>query len=508
MIFKVHESKLYMSLIESSNLEFQDLKHWLIREIKNYYFIKKQMEKKGHHWFDGKVNFFGNGEVIPIGLWKEIKELCKKHNHECKIKGIKNIVDFDFDEDLFREWVYNFFENLDVKPREYQIDACVKILKYKRSVSEIATGAGKTLILFLLFAFLKHQNICKRFLIVVPNLNLVGQTLDKFYEYNNDPKPTVRFNIQTLFGGQDKNVKKETNLIIGTFQTLTKLDKEFFKTVDCLCVDESHYAKATSIKDICAKLVNCHYRIGLSGTTIVKDKTADAYTIMSHLGPLCQQVDIKTLIDNEYLSDVKIKQIYLNYLSDKEKYQLAIAKRQLEPSKMLALEKKIANTSEKRLNFLIKLVKKIKGICLLLFFDIKGKYGKRVYEVLKDILDIDVYYIDGNVKQETRAAIYEEGRSDVNKVIVASFGTTSTGIDIPGINKIILCESFKSETIIRQSIGRGTRLHSGKDGLVVYDLVDDFRSKGHINFLYRHGKKRLDLYTQDKLNCEEKRIAL
>ena len=115
MTFQVHQSKLFMSLIEFSNIEFQELKSWLVREIKNYHFIKKQMAKKGHHWFDGKINFFGNGEIIPIGLWKEIKDLCKKYGYECKIKGIKTIVDFEFDEVFFRNWVYEFFANKEKK---------------------------------------------------------------------------------------------------------------------------------------------------------------------------------------------------------------------------------------------------------------------------------------------------------------------------------------------------------------------------------------------------------
>jgi superfamily II DNA or RNA helicase len=497
-----------MSLVESSNIEFHDLKGWLVREIKNYYFIKKQMEKKGCHWFDGKINFFRNGEIIPIGLWKEIKELCKKHNYECKIKGIKNVVDFDFDEDFFRDWVYEFFTNKEKKPYEWQIDACVKILKYKRSVSEIATGGGKTLIMYTVLAFLKSQGICNKFMIIVPNVNLVGQSIDDFYEYNNDAKLNIKFKEQLFFGDNTKEVKKGTDLLIGTFHSLIKLDKDIFKTINCVVVDECHYAKANTVKDICAKLVNCHYRIGLSGTTMAMGKDADSYTIQSHLGPLCQEVKIRDLIDGEYLSDVQIKQIYLKHLSDKEKKQLAIVKKQLEPSKMLALEKKLANTSEKRLNFLLKLVKNLKGTTLLLFHDIAGKYGKRVYEMLKDILEIDVYYIDGNVKQSARGAIYEEGRSDVDKVLICSYGTTSTGINIPNINNVVLSESFKSPTIVLQSIGRGTRLAEGKEGLVVYDLVDDFRSKGHINFLYRHGRERCDLYIQKELKYEEKRIEL
>jgi len=518
MIFKVDESKLFISLIESTDTEYLDLKNWLVKEVRNFWFIKKQMEKKGQFWFTGKIDFFGNGNTISVGLWKKIRDLCIKNGYECKIKGIKNIIEFEFDEDYFRNWVYKFFENKDKKPYEWQIDACIKILKYRRSVSELPTGSGKTLVLFTILAFLKSQGICNRFMIVVPNINLVGQTLSDFYEYNNDPQLNVRFKEQVFFGTETKDVNTETDLLIGTFHSLVKLEKDIFKTVDCVVVDECHYAKSNSVKQICAKLVNCHYRIGLSGTTMADEEDADAYTILGSLGPLCQRVKIKDLIDNEYLSNVQVKQFYLKYLSEKERKQLNVVKNQIDPRKMLALEKRIANTSEKRLNFLIKMVKELKGTTLILFHDIAGKFGKRVYEMLKDILEVDVYYIDGSVDTKIRDTIYNEGRSVEDNVIVASFGTTSTGINIPNINNVILSESSKSAVIVLQSIGRGTRMVEGKERLLVYDLVDDFRyeenndkfklKKTYINHLYKHGRKRCDIYMRNELPYEIKRIEL
>jgi type I site-specific restriction endonuclease len=83
-------------------------------------------------------------------------------------------------------------------------------------------------------------------------------------------------------------------------------------------------------------------------------------------------------------------------------------------------------------------------------------------------------------------------------VIVASFGTFSTGISIKKIHNIFFTESFKSEVIIRQSIGRGLRQHESKEKVLIIDFVDNIRSIEWDNYLYKHGKARQAIYTQEK----------
>jgi len=57
-------------------------------------------------------------------------------------------------------------------------------------------------------------------------------------------------------------------------------------------------------------------------------------------------------------------------------------------------------------------------------------------------------------------------------------------------------ESYKSEIIIKQSIGRGMRLLEGKETVNIIDIVDDFSYEKHDNYLLKHGKSRLEFYTQ------------
>jgi superfamily II DNA or RNA helicase len=96
---------------------------------------------------------------------------------------------------------------------------------------------------------------------------------------------------------------------------------------------------------------------------------------------------------------------------------------------------------------------------------------------------------------DKRKEIREEGST---KVLVASYGTLSTGVSIRAIFNVIFADSFKSEQIIIQSIGRGLRLHSDKDKVNIFDLVDIFKKDDLSNALYRHYKERESFYVKRK----------
>ena len=89
-----------------------------------------------------------------------------------------------------------------------------------------------------------------------------------------------------------------------------------------------------------------------------------------------------------------------------------------------------------------------------------------------------------------------------NVIIVASYGTFSTGISIKNIHNIFFTESFKSEVIIRQSIGRGLRKHYSKQILNIIDFVDDMcwhdGDRMWKNYLYKHGEARIQIYEDQK----------
>ena len=124
--------------------------------------------------------------------------------------------------------------------------------------------------------------------------------------------------------------------------------------------------------------------------------------------------------------------------------------------------------------------------------------------------DKDVFYIDGSTSMEKREYIKKimEDTSGNPKILVASFGTTSTGVNIKAITNIVFAQGFKSDQIIRQSIGRGLRLHSEKTKLVVFDLVDVFHSDFKTILVRQYESRRDEIYKKQKYPFEELKIKL
>lgn len=99
-----------------------------------------------------------------------------------------------------------------------------------------------------------------------------------------------------------------------------------------------------------------------------------------------------------------------------------------------------------------------------------------------------------------------------SKILVASYGTCSTGLNLKNIHNIVFVESFKSDIIIKQSIGRGLRKNENKDSVEIYDIVDDIRcnEEGHKwqNYIYRHGIERRRIYEEENFPYDIKNINI
>ena len=171
---------------------------------------------------------------------------------------------------------------------------------------------------------------------------------------------------------------------------------------------------------------------------------------------------------------------------------------------MFSLEQNFINENEKRLDFICNVVKKSTSNSLVLFHKIA--YGEKIYQKLREITDKKIYYVDGSVNVDIREEFKSRMEKNDDVIIVASYGTFSTGISIKNIHNIFFTESFKSEVIIRQSIGRGLRKHILKNVVKIYDFIDDIRYKiedhDWMNYTYRHGMERRKIYKEEKFPYE------
>jgi superfamily II DNA or RNA helicase len=159
---------------------------------------------------------------------------------------------------------------------------------------------------------------------------------------------------------------------------------------------------------------------------------------------------------------------------------------------MFTMEREFIVGYEPRINFISALCKKLEGNKLILFINVKDQYGARIADKIRE-WNTNCHYIDGEVGDKDRAAYKDEMEKGEGVVLVASYGTFSTGIDLKNVNHIIFAESYKSEITIRQSIGRGMRQLAGKHEVVVYDLIDDLRG-----YIVKHGAAREKIYLREK----------
>jgi superfamily II DNA or RNA helicase len=497
---------------KASRIEYHQINIWLVRKVKGYRFTPTF---KLGIW-DGNKSHFDNGQV-NLGLWKECFKACKEIGTSF---NIINKEDFPVDRvvtlDKVREFCLEFFKDhkrLDktgewVKffPYDHQIESAFKILKNRYSLTEVATSGGKTLIISIVYFYIiKNVNPDAKVLIIVPSISLVTQFSDnilEFYYSENNIKnvdidaSNAPIRIDEIMSDQPKKHKgiKDSNIFIGTYQSLINWPKEWFKQFFCVVCDESHMAKGASLTSILERtFTHANYRFGVSGT-FPPDNSSEILTIQSVLGPKVSQVEASTLVDKGVITPMIIKVMFLNHKEKELNDKLKSARNPNNGKEIWQYEKKFIQQSTKRLDFIKKLVeKKCLNNSLILFHTIE--YGSAILEKLKEVEGIDLFYIDGEVNNKSRKIIFEQmSKTDRPKILVASYGCLSTGLSLPSIYNIILCDSFKSESLIIQSIGRALRLFEGKTTATIYDLVDILDASNMINTLYKHYLERESFY--------------
>ena len=85
-----------------------------------------------------------------------------------------------------------------------------------------------------------------------------------------------------------------------------------------------------------------------------------------------------------------------------------------------------------------------------------------------------------------------------NVIIVASYACMSTGITLANLCYGVFFESFKSNVVNMQSIGRGLGLSDLKDEYVLYDINDCFDRKAASNKLELQANEKVKIYNNEE----------
>jgi len=379
-----------------------------------------------------------------------------------------------------------------IKPRDYQVDAVEHSIRKHRALLLSPTASGKSLIIYILvryYMLLLEGKATDKILILVPTTSLVEQMYSDFIDYG-----WLETHMQKIYSGHDKNVTKR--VVISTWQSIYKFPKKYFEQFGMVVGDEAHLFKAKSLTTIMSKLHLCKYRFGLTGT--LDGMQTHRLVLEGLFGTLNKVVTTKELIDNKTLSSFQIKSLVLTY----PEHECKLVK-----DMNYQDEIDFIVTHPKRNEFIRDLTLNLKGNTLVLFQFVE-KHGNVLYDLINNATERKVFYVYGGTETSEREEIRAITENQKDGIIIASYGTFSTGINIRNLHNIVFSSPSKSRVRTLQSIGRGLRRSESKDRAFLYDVADDLTYKSKRNFTLGHFMERINIYNEEQFDYEINRIKI
>ena len=446
--------------------------------------------------WDGKIRLYNlQTSQVYLGLLPYIEEFCNEREYKFDYGDPRP----DIEDEYSAYHAKKFIDSLNIhsrgesiEVREHQLNAYIHAMQKRRALLVSPTASGKSLIIYLIFRQLhQYQNL--KGLIIVPTTSLVEQLYSDFGDYN-DGEMT---DVHRIYQGKEKETDK--SLTISTWQSLYKMPKEYFHQFDYVIGDEAHLFKAQSLTTILTSCINAKYRIGLTGTL---DGTKTHKLVLEGLfGTVKKVISTKELIDKQQLSNFEIKCLVLKHTDE----ECLKAKDYNYPEEIQYL------ISHEIRNKFIKNLAVSLGKNTLVLYQMVDKHGKILYDMIRETEKIGnrkVFFVHGGTDTTDREDIRKIMEIEQDAIVVASFGTFSTGINIRNLHNIIFAMPTKSSIRTLQSIGRGLRQNDGKEIATLYDISDDLRYKKHMNYTLKHFVERTKIYNEEKFPFKIYKIGL
>jgi superfamily II DNA or RNA helicase len=462
----------------------QEISEFFTFYVPGYQFVPAY---KSRLW-DGKIRLTDlRTFTIYHGLVPYIEKFCKERDYTVEVdKAISTTKNFSLVE--AKEFVSTL--GLPHEVRDYQLKSFVHAIRNHRILLLSPTASGKSLILYLIMRYLQESGY-KRGLLIVPTTSLVEQMFTDFKSYGYDSDKYCH----RQYAGKDKH----TNLFltITTWQSIYKNDKDYFEQFDFVLGDEAHQFKAKSLTTIMSGCSNAKYRIGTTGTL---DGTQTHKLVLEGLfGPVYQSTTTSELIENKHLASFKIKCLILKHSDE-------ICKQARDWDYNSEIEYIVKNKA--RNDFIRNLALSLEGNTLILFQFVE-KHGKDLYANIKEhAKKRHTFFVFGGTDVEVRESVRSITEKERDAIIVASYGTFSTGVNIRNLHNIIFASPSKSRIRNLQSIGRGLRIGDNKDEATLFDISDDFRIGKFTNYTLKHFIERVKIYDDEKFNYKFYNIEL
>jgi superfamily II DNA or RNA helicase len=475
-IVEIHQRNEAFVEIRTERSILQELSDYFSFYAPNYKF----MPAFRNRLWDGKVRLFNlKNNLILAGLVPYIEKFCTDRDYSV----IRN--DTLISRELSDDTIDVFLTLLKTSfvPRDYQIEAFKHAVEQQRALLLSPTSSGKSFIIYLLSRFYN-----KKTLIITPTTSLVSQMASDFESYGYTEK------VHKIYSGQEKD-DPDAKIYCSTWQSIYKLPRSWFDKFEVVIGDEAHLFKAQSLTSIMEKLSNCKYRFGFTGT--LDNIECNKLLLEGCFGLVKQVTTTSDLMDQGHVANLKIKALVLDY-SDEEKKLAKIFSYQDEMDFLVR--------HNARNIFIQKLVKVLEGNTLILFQYVE-KHGKLLKTLLEQT-NKKVHYIDGSVSGDTREDIRAIVEKEYGSIIVASYGTMSTGVSIKNLHNVVFASPSKSRIRNLQSIGRGLRVSDTKSSCILFDIADDLSWKSKQNYTLLHFGERIKLYAKENFDYNITRVKL
>jgi superfamily II DNA or RNA helicase len=488
--------KIYVEQVDDVNIRvFSDA--GVEQELSNFFTFEVPGAKfmpayKARLW-DGKIRLYDiQRKTLYAGLRSYVKEFANRNGYQFIPAPNKEYKLTPINEYTY-EQVKQYAEDLELTARgqpidirDYQIDAIQKCMNENRAMLLSPTASGKSLIIYTLMRHYVTEG--KKCILIVPTTSLVEQMYTDFEDYSHVNGWPVDRTCQKLYSGFTKDFTAD--VLITTWQSIYKQPKIWFEQFQVVFGDEAHQFKAKSLGTVMEKMTKIPYRIGTTGT--LDNKQMHRLVLEGLFGPVYKVTTTKQLMDSQRVAELNIKCLLLKYDD---------TTRRERKNNLYQEEMDFLVSNQKRNRFITNLAQSLSGNTLVLFQYVE-KHGKVLYDMFGNLEDRELHIVHGDIDVSLREEIRHKAEKQDNMIILASYGTFSTGINIPSIENIIFASPSKSRIRNLQSIGRGLRLKEGKTVCTLYDIADDLTYKSWKNHTLNHFLERVKLYAEEQFKSK------
>ena len=314
----------------------------------------------------------------------------------------------------------------------------------KRTLLVLPTGCGKTVVFTKLAEEMVKQG--KRVLILAHRTELLEQASDKLFKITG---------LRTALEKADSTaIGSWCRVSVGSVQTLQR-DKrlnQFPKDYwDVIIVDEAHHI----LSDGYMKVMKYFDVANVLGVTATPDRS-DMRNLGSYFDSLAYEYSLVQAIKEGYLSKIKALTIPLsldlsNVSMSAGDFKASDVGTALDPYLEQIADEMVKQCADRKTVVFLPLVKTSQK-----FRDILNAKGFRAAEV--------------NGESKDRAEILEDFEKDRYNVLCHSMLLTE-GWDCPSVDCVVVLRPTKVRALYSQMVGRGTRLHPGKEELLLLDFL-------------------------------------